>query len=160
MDRQKWGLAGLLAFEAIIASYLFANSGLRPITIMYAVGAVTLALAVWKGPTRWHFGVLALVSAWRAYLQTSVGAALGVYPTWLVPIGFAWLAVAPAIMPRFAIASVALARTWFILFYFLAGQYVIVVANILGAAGAWLWASADGDAVAPSSADDAAPVPR
>ena len=141
MDRQKWGLAGLLAFEAIIAAYTF-GGGANVFSAMYAVGAITLALAIWKGPTRWHYLVLALASGYRAWLQTAGGAALGVYPTWLVPLGFAWLAVAPAAMPRFAIASVALARTWFVLWYFLPGAYVIVAANVVGAAGAWLWAAA------------------
>lgn len=140
MDRQKLGLAGLLAFEAIIAAYTFGANNI-PFSAMYAIGAITLALAIWKGPTRWHWGVLTLVSGYRAYLQTAGGAALGVYPTWLVPLGFAWLAIAPRAMPKLAISSVAVARTWFVLWYFLAGAYVIVAANVVGAAGAWLWAA-------------------
>ena len=146
MDRQKWGLAGLLAFEAIIAAYTFGN-GTNVFSYMYAIGAVTLAFAIWRGPTRWHYGALALVSGYRAFMQTSAGAPLGVYPTWLVPIGFAWLAIAPTAMPRFAIAAVALARTWFIVWYFLPGNTIVALANVVGAAGAWLWASS----IAPES---------
>ena len=158
MDRQKWGLAGLLAFEAIIAARTFGANNI-PFSSMYAIGAITLAFAIWKGPMRVHYAILALASGYRAYLQTVGGAVIGVYPTWLVPIGFAWLAAAPTIMPRFAIASVALARTWFILFYFLAGQYIIVAANVVGAAGAWLWAAASESDGAPA-ADEAAVATR
>lgn len=142
MDRQKWGLAGLLAFEAIIAAYTLGRSNLQ-FSAMYAIGAVVLGLAMVMGPKRWHFAVLALVSGYRAYLQTAGGAQLGVYPTWLVPIGFAWLAIAPTMMPRLAISTVAIARTWFIVWYFLPGAYIIVAANVVGAAGAWLWAAAN-----------------
>lgn len=131
------GLGGLLAFEAIVASYTFGISALQ-FSAMYAVGAVVLALAIWRGPERWHFAVLAAASAYRAWLQTAGGAALGVWPTWLVPLGFAWLAVAPATRPEFGVASVGLARTWFVVWYL--GNPVLVVANVLGAAGAWLWA--------------------
>lgn len=144
MDRQKWGLAGLLAFEAIIAAYTFGGNNLA-FSTMYAIGAVTLALAIWGGPTRWHYAVLAIASGYRAWLQTEGGAALGVYPTWLVPLGFAWLAFAPGASPRLAISSVAIARTWFILWYLLPGAYIIVAANVVGAAGAWLWASDTAD---------------
>lgn len=140
-SRAQWGLAGLLAFEAIVAAYTFGNS-LTQFSLMYALGTIVLALAIWRGPERWHYAVLAAASLYRAYLQTASGAPLGVYPTYLVPLGFAWLAIAPEAMPSFAIGSVALARTWFIVWYFLPGNTILVVANALGAAGAWLWASA------------------
>lgn len=155
MDRQKWGLAGLLAFEAIIAAYTLGSARIA-FSAMYAIGAITLALALWRGPTRWHYAVLALVSGYRAYLQTAGGAQLGVYPTWLVPIGFAWLAIAPNAMPRVAIAAVAVARTWFILWYLLPGAYIVVGANVLGAAGAWLWAAAAEESPRPSAEESAA----
>lgn len=143
ISRQKLGLAGLLAFEAIIAAYTFGNNNIT-FSLMYAIGAVTLALAIWRGPARLHFVVLALASGYRAYLQTAGGAALGVYPTWLVPIGFAYLAIWPTMMPKLGIASVAVSRTWFILWYWMIGPlWVIVAANVLGAAGAWLWAAAE-----------------
>lgn len=152
MDRRKWGLAGLLAFEAVIASFLFANDGTW---WPYALGALTLAFALATGPTRWHFAALAFASAARAYLQTAGGAQLGVYPTWLVPLGFAWLALAPDTMPRAAIAGIAVARTWFVLWYALPGLWIVVAANVLGAAGAWLWA-ADTQVPAESVASDEA----
>lgn len=156
MDRQKWGLFGLLAFEAIVAAYTLGRNTLT-FSAMYAIAAIVLGLAIVMGPKRWHFAILAVVSAYRAFLQTSGGAQLGVYPTWLVPIGFAWLAVAPWSMPKLAIGAVALARTWFVLWYFLPGSYIIVAANIIGAAGAWLWLAADDapDASARSGAAEA-----
>ena len=146
MDRKQWGLAGLLAFEAIVASYLLGIQAAPGFIVSYALGAVVLGLALWRGPQRWHFALLALAAGYRAYAQTVGGAPLGVYPTWLVPIGFAWLAVAPRAMPRWAIACVALARTWFIVWYFLPGNLTLVVANVLGAAGAWVWLAAEEDA--------------
>ena len=158
IPRSKLGLAGLLAFEAIIAAYTFGNGNV-PFSLMYAIGALTLGLAVWRGPARWHFVVLALASGYRAWLQTAGGAALGVYPTWLVPIGFAYLAIWPHAMPKLGIASVAVSRTWFILWYWTIGPlWVIVAANVLGAAGAWIWAAAEEPTA--GALTDAAPQPR
>lgn len=156
MDRQKWSLGGLLAFEALIVAYLLGNgaSVLDPFPLMYAIGTVALASAVLWKPTRWLYGILALASLYRAYLQTAGGAEPGVYPTYLVPLGFAWLAIAPRSMPRLAMASVAVARTWFILWYVLqGGAGLIVVANVLGAAGAWLWVASEESAVDAASGD-------
>lgn len=160
MDRQKWGLAGLLAFEAIVTAYLLGvNNGWPSATqpalfvISYALGAAILGLALWKGPARWHFALLAVAAAYRAFAQMDPGTHPGVYPTWLVPLGFAWLALAPERMPRIAIALVALARTWFVawyvpdLFFVGAGSWTLVVANVLGAAGAWLWLGSDEPAI-------------
>lgn len=153
---RTWGLAGLLAFEAIIAAFTF-GAGSIEFSLMYAVGAVTLALAIWRGPTRWHYAVLAAASLYRAWLQTYHGfAPLGVYPTYLVPLGFAWLAIWPERMPRVGIAAVALARTWFVVFYLLGGSLIIVAANVLGAVGGWLWFAAQADEPpAAGSIDDA-----
>lgn len=154
-DRVRWGIAGLLAFEAIIAAYTLAGAPL--FSAMYFVGVVALALAWWRGPQRWHFAALALASLVRAYLQTAGGAALGIYPTYLVPLGFAWLALAPRAMPGAALSAVALARTWFVLWYLLQGNGLVAAANVLGAAGAWLWASAQ---ISPEAGgEDAASAP-
>lgn len=150
MDRQRWGLAGLLAFEAIVTAYLLGVGAGWDFVASYAVGILALGYAVWRGPARWAFGLLALAAAYRAFVQTAGGAPLGVYPTWLVPLGFGWLAVAPRSAPKLAIAAVALARTWFIAWYFLGGASTLVVANVLGAAGAWLWAAGEPDAAEPA----------
>lgn len=154
MDRQQWGLAGLLAFEAIVTAYLLGVGAGLDFVASYALGILALGLALWRGPARWHFGLLALAAAYRAWAQTAGGAALGVWPTWLVPLGFGWLALAPRAAPRLAIASVALARTWFVAWYFLPGNMTLVAANVLGATGAWLWLAAE-EPVGPSAAADA-----
>ena len=142
MDRARWGLAGLLAFEGIVAAYLFGIGASLDFSLSYALGALVLASALFLGPQRWQFATLAVLAGYRAWAQTSGGAQLGVYPTWLVPIGFAWLAILPRTLPRIGIAAVALARTWFVVWYF-PESTTLVVANVLGAAGAWLWLSAE-----------------
>lgn len=148
ISRQKWGLAGLLAFEAIVAAYLFGLGASLDFVVSYALGAIVLAVALFTRVQRWQFAALAVFAAYRAYVQTASGSvAWGTWPTWLVPIGFAALAIAPQKMPRLGIAAIALARTWFILWYFpgllrAGGAWELVAANALGAAGAWLWASA------------------
>jgi hypothetical protein len=154
---RTWGIAGLLAFEAIIAARTFGASSLT-FSLMYAIGAIALAFALFLPGARWPFGVVAAVSLYRAYLQTVGGQTpLGVYPTYLVPLGFAWFALLPRTMPAAAIACIAVARTWFVVWYALPGNWIVVAANVVGAAGAWVWAASamrepvPDDAPAPTS---------
>lgn len=153
-SRVKLGLAGLLAFEILVAVYTW--SGTPTIfTWLYVVGAALLAYLLWRAtkgetPASPILAVLAVDALVRAYMQTrNPGYPLGVLPTYLVPAGFAALAFAmrrgAVNGERVALAGVvlvALARSWFVYWYFQAGAGLLVLANILGAIGAWTWATA------------------
>lgn len=149
--RVKWGIAGLLAFEAIIVYVTWGGSPF--FTAMYLVGAVLLGwllvrAAQGENPTFPVLLVIALAALVRAILQTRNPAfPIGVLPTYLVPVGFAMMALAARSLSANArvalvgIVLVALARSWFVVWYFQRGATLVAFANLLGAAGAWAWAS-------------------
>lgn len=151
-NRIGWGLAGLLGFEGILAAYTFANGATAYVLMALAAGAL-LVWALWRlaqgeapsAPVLW---LLAAVMAVRAAWQTSATMPPGLAVTWLVPVGFALLAVAAvrAPSPRLALAGialVALARAWFVLWYFGLGNATLALANLVAAVGAVAWAAAE-----------------
>lgn len=140
----RWGLGGLLAFEAIllgftamIGAYTFA------VTAFAALGALSWALWDYRRTgvvPRAAMAVVAVAALGRALMQTAVGGVwpLGILPTYLVPVGFALLML-PRASPGFAVALIAAARSWFVVYYFVQGPPWLVVANLVAAAGAWAW---------------------
>lgn len=158
--RAKLGLAGLFAFEAIVAWFLLDLGATMDFVASFALGAAVLAVALLTGLQRWQLGALAIFAAYRAYDQTSSGTVpYGTWPTWLVAIGFGALAIWPRNRPKLGIAAVALARTWFILWYFPGllregGAWELVAANALGAAGAWLWLASEDPMAGAASLND------
>lgn len=159
--RARWGLLGLLVFEAILLAFT-AGSGSYTYAVTAAVGVVALAYAsraqrLTGEIPRVAIIVVALSTFARALLQTAfVGWPVPNMVSYLVPLGFALLLL-PQPKPAAAVALIALARSWFIVWYFLGGSTVLVIANLVGAAAAWYWWS--GEALGTSAEvehDDAA----
>lgn len=160
--RARWGLAGLLAFEAVLAAYTLAYASYA-FAAMALVAAGALAWAWWAHARtgdvpRGALGVLAAVTLLRALAQTPLSGPfpLGVLPTYLVPLGFAlllWRRVPAA----WGIGLVAVARSWFVAWYFLRDVPTLVLANAVGAVGAWLWLADAARPPQPAPAEAGAP---
>lgn len=139
--RARWGLAGLLAFEAILVVYtFFSQYTVMALVAIAALGWAIVAHARTGRVPRVALGLLAVVTLWRAAAQTILPGVYvpGVLVTYLVPLGFALL-LWPRARPALGVGLVAAARTWFVLWYFLASNPTLALANLVGAAGAWLW---------------------
>ena len=149
--RLRLGLAGLLGFEGILLAFVYARGALDfaaiPVVALVILAFVMSRALRGEAPSVWALAALAVVTLARAYWQTRSGNfPNGVLPTYLVPIGFALLAVAArkpdaTRLALVGIALVAIARTWFIAWYFLASNPTLAVANLVAAAGAWVWAT-------------------
>jgi hypothetical protein len=92
----------------------------------------------------------------RAFAQNGAGFP-AVVPSYLVAVGFGLAAYAAnagdkPMIGRGGIALVALCRSWFIVSYLMAGVAPIAAANVFGALGAWVWASAGAEVPTESSA--------
>lgn len=163
MHRARWGLAGLLGFEALLAAYTFSNGALD-YAAMAVVAAATLAWAIVAHARtgslpRAALALLAVVTLVRALRQTTLAGVYpaGVMPTFLVPLGFALL-LWPRAPPALAVGLVAASRSWFVLGYFLQGVPALTLANVVGALGAWIWWADEALSARPAAAeDDAAP---
>jgi hypothetical protein len=160
----RWGLAGLLGFEAILGVYAFTNGSLDH-AAMAVVAAAALAWAIVAHARtgtlpRAALAILALVTLARALRQTAFVGAFppGVLPTFLVPLGFALL-LAQRARPAIGVGLVAAARTWFVAWYFLHGSTVLAVANLVGALGAWIWWAEDARVARPEAAEEGTAQP-
>ncbi|MEA3202186.1 MAG: hypothetical protein QOE90_3614 [Thermoplasmata archaeon] len=161
MRRAAWGPAGLFLFELILAAYL-ASVGAATFALVGAGLVLALGFALWRAwrgeaVPRWLLGVVAALTLVRALLQSTGGLSPVFVFVYAVPVGWAL----PALSPRLAapgVLLVAVARSWFVGQYLLAGATVIGLANVFGAAGAWLWWSAL-VSERPAPAEDASPGP-
>ena len=163
--RTRWGLVGLVLFEAILAAYTLANGAWEyGAMALFAAAALLWALAghAREGTIpKAALAALLAVTLWRAARQTVLAPVFGpagVWPTWLVPLGFALLLV-PGLRPAIGLGAVAAARTWFVLWYVLQGSVTLALANLVGAVGAWLWWSGESAPERPAPADETAPQP-
>lgn len=148
--RAAWGMAGLLGFELILVAYALGFDAVD-FALVALAGAALLAVAVWRAarglaPLAGVFVGLAAVMLARGIMQSTSGVSLTLAPTYLLPLGFALLAVSVGRRDRrlalAGIVLVALARSWFFAWYLLGENATLLAANALGAAGAWLWATA------------------
>ena len=158
--RVRGGLLLLAAFDLVVAWLTF-RLGATSIMLFSIASAALLGLAALLAPTRPRalpallVGV-AVATFLRAIPQTGGAVDLGDVARYAVPVGFLLAAarrrVGPAWLPLAGVALVAVARSYFVAFYLAAGATTLVVGNVLGAAGAWLWATAllPGQADAPS----------
>lgn len=144
LSRTRMGVAGLLGFEALLAAYALAIGAVEH-AAMATVAAVALMFAYavherFGYVPRLALGALAVVTLARAWAQTARFGTypMGVMPTFLVPLGFALLMI-PRAPPAVGVGLVAVARTWFVVWYFLQPSLPLALANVVGAAGAWLW---------------------
>ncbi|GEM_PF-6703886 len=141
--RVALGLAGLLLFELILAAYL-ASVGATTYALVGAGLVAALGLALWRAwrgeplPS-WLLGAVALLTLVRAVLQSTGGLTLLHVAVYAVPLGWALAATGRARLVAYGVLLVALARTWFVGQYLLGGATTIALANVFGAAGAWLW---------------------
>ena len=149
-SRARWGLLLLAAFDLVVAWVTF-GFGATDIMLLSLLSAGLLVVAALQASQRTNVAALALVGVALATLLRAVpqyGGSLDVgdVARFAVPIGFV-LAVAQARFgpPWLALAgvvAVALARSYFVIFYVGVGATTLVVGNALGAVGAWLWATA------------------
>lgn len=146
MSAQRWGLWGLLAFEAILAAFLF-SFGISSFVFIAAIDAALLAFALvverdTKVVPAWVFFGLAAVTLWRGLAQMWGAPLSPGYMTYLVPVGFvvAGLSKGRSRMLAVGIALVGLARAWFVLSYFNGQALPIAFANVFGAVGCAVWA--------------------
>ena len=156
--RARWGLAGLLGFEGILAAYTLANGALDFAAMaLAAMGLLAWALVAHARSgrvPRAALAALAAVTLVRALAQTALVGAYppGVLPTFLVPLGFALLAW-PRVPPAWGVGLVAAARAWFVLWYLLPGATTLALANAVGAAGACAWWAGEALLARPAAAD-------
>jgi hypothetical protein len=159
--RVKLGIAGLLLFEVVLAAFIASFNTGSPFVLVALAGAAALGYALYEHGKTGRVGVaplavLTLVTLFRAVLQTGPDL-LAVLPSYLVAVGFAGAAYgAQARVPnatRGGIALVAVCRTFFIVANL--GTPVIALANVFGALGAWVWASASAE---PRPASQPAPA--
>ena len=130
---------------------------------LVAMGALAWALVAHARSgrvPRAALALLAVVTLLRALAQTTLVGAYppGVLPTFLVPLGFALLAW-PRLPPAWGLGLVAAARSWFILWYVAADAPPLVLANAVGAAGAWAWWAGEAPPARPEGADDGVAQP-
>lgn len=159
MDPQRLGIAGLLAFEALLTLFLLSVGGGLDFVLISAVSAAVLALALLReeGAAPWMLGALALLTLVRAGLQAAAGFQPLHVPSFLVPVGFALAALTTGRQAVAGIALVGLNRGVFAVNFLISGNLVLGLANLLGLLGGLLWAKALHDQAAgePSAAPGA-----
>lgn len=149
-DARRWGLWGLLAFEALLGAYTF-SIGSTPFVVMSLLAGGLLVVALGRKDDAyvpaWVFAGLALVTIARAAYQT-IGQDVPPtqYVSYLVPLAFALAGVASwrasARTLAVGMGLMGLARGWFSIQFFQADVMPLVAANVVGAAGALAWAYA------------------
>jgi hypothetical protein len=141
---QRLGIAGLLAFEAVLTVFLVSVGGGAEFVLVSAGAAAILVLALLRadGAAPWMLGALALLTLVRAALQAAGGLQPIHVPSFLVPVGFALAALTTGRQAVAGIALVGLNRGAFAVNFLLGGNLVLGLANVLGFLGGVLWAKA------------------
>ena len=159
--RARWGLAGLLGFEAILLAFTLANGSLEYAAMaLVAAGALAWAIVAHARSgaiPRAALALLAVATFLRALAQTARFGAFppAIAPTYLAPLGFALL-LWPRARPALGIGLIAAARTWFVLWYFLNGSTTLTLANAAGAIGAWIWWADEALVARPAAVEESA----